>query len=131
MGQRNALLAAFGAFQHEAHLLALLDGKFAVLQRSDADLRPLQILQDADRAADILLQRAQGGMDLGMIVMGAMAEIQPEDVGAGQEELLQPFRRVAGGADGGDDLGMAMAAHGKFSSVSVRRSEWRESRSHW
>ncbi len=49
---------------------------------------PLQILQDADRPLHFLLQRADRGMDLGMILMDAMAEIEPERIDAGQNKVF-------------------------------------------
>jgi hypothetical protein len=46
-----------------------------------------------------------------MILMRAMAEIQAEHIGAGHEQSAQLFRRIAGGADGGNDFGVTMTAH--------------------
>ena len=41
----------------------------AALTRTDADLRSLEILQDADRPADLLLQGADRGVDPGVILL--------------------------------------------------------------
>ena len=78
---------------------------------ADADLRTLQILQDADRPADLPLQGPDRGMDPGVVVLRAVAEVQPEHVDAGQEQGLQRLRSGAGRSDGGDDLGVTVPSH--------------------
>ena len=51
-----------------------------------AQLWALQIDQDADRPAGLRLDLADGVEPRAVIVMGAMAEIEPEDIGAGIEQ---------------------------------------------
>src|ERR1700736_6826218 len=53
-------------------------------------------------------------MDFGMVLMGAMAEVEPERVDAGEEQRFQHFGRPARRSDGGDDLGPAIATHGSI-----------------
>ncbi len=45
----------------------------------------------------------------GPVLVGrSMREVQAGDVDAGDDELLEDFRRIAGRAEGGDDLGTAI-----------------------
>ncbi len=95
------------------------------LEGAHPQLRPLHVGQDADRAARFRFQRADDGDVGGVVVMAAMAEVQPEHVGAAAEQPAEHVSRAAGRADGGDDLGAAAAAqlalcHG---SVPLRR-QW-------
>ena len=92
--------------------LAGRDLDLAVLDQADPDLGALQVLQNGDRAAGLALERTDRGVDLAVVVMRSMAEVQPEHVGSGQEQLAQPLRRRAGRPDGRNDLGVTMTAHG-------------------
>ena len=112
MRQRDRIPAALLAPEHEAHGLAGGDLDLAVLDQADPDLGALQVLQDGDRAAGLALERADGGVDPAVVVVRPVAEVQPEHVGPGQEQLAEPLRGGAGRPDGGDDLGVTMAAHG-------------------
>ena len=61
--------------------------------------------------------RAPPCEDRGVVLVGAVAEVQPEHVGAGLGQRLDRLGRAAGGAEGGDDAGAAGADHlGEFSS---------------
>src|SRR5260370_20042877 len=51
-------------------------------------------------------------MDFGMVLMGAMTEVEPERVDAGEEQRFQHFGRSTRRSDGGDDLGRRIAPHG-------------------
>jgi len=51
----------------------------------------------------LLLERAQLGDPLLVILVRAVAEVQPEDVGAGIEQRSQPLGGRRSGADGGDE----------------------------
>src|SRR5260370_191821 len=53
-------------------------------------------------------------MDFGMVLMGAMTEVEPERVDAGEEQRFQHFGRSTRRSDGGDDLGPAIATHGSI-----------------
>jgi hypothetical protein len=109
--QRDVLLVAFAALKHEAHVLPRCKVKPAVLDRADPDLWALQVLQDANWAADLLLQRADGRVDLRMILLQAVAEVQAEGVDSREEQGAQLVGRRARGAYGGDDLGTAVTGH--------------------
>src|SRR5205823_4286999 len=80
-------------------------------QGTDADLGTLQILQDADRTAGLALQGADRRVDPGVIVLGAVAEVEAEGIDSRQEQAVQHLRRRGSRPDGGDDLGVAVAAH--------------------
>ena len=84
----------------------------AVGEIAEPQLRTLQIGENADRpsglrldAADVLEQRA-------LLVVAAMAEIQPENVDPGVEQRAQPLAAGARRADRRDDLGAAQAPPG-------------------
>jgi hypothetical protein len=64
------------------HDLALGEG-------ADPQLRPLQVEQDADRAAQRAFERTQDVEALLVVVVGAVAEVQAEHVGAGTEHGFQ------------------------------------------
>ena len=112
MRQRDRHLVAVGARDDETHRLSCRDRNLSILDRSDPNFRSLQVLQDTDRAADLLFERANRGMDLGVILVNAMAEVQPERIDAGEKERLQHVGRATRGSDGGDDFGPAIASHG-------------------
>src|SRR5664280_539068 len=83
----------------------------SILDCSDTNFWPLQVLQDADRTLDLLFQRTDGHMDFGVILMRSVAEVQPERVHAREEERFQHFRRSTRRTDCSDDFGPAIAAH--------------------
>jgi hypothetical protein len=72
----------------------------------------LQVLQDADRPAYFLLERADGRVDLGVIVRNAMAEVHAEGIDACQEQRLEHVRRSACRSHGRDDLCASVPMHG-------------------
>ena len=72
---------------------------------ADAQLRALQVEQDADRPADLLLDRADHLGRARVVLVRAVAEIEAEDVDAGLEQRLDPLVRRGGGPERGDDLG--------------------------
>ena len=59
---------------------------------ADADLGTLEIQKDADGTTDLALQRPNGGVDAGVILMGAVAEIQPKGVDSGVERASSASR---------------------------------------
>src|SRR5690606_14418304 len=83
----------------------------AAFDLSDADLRALQVLQDRDRPLELLLDRADDLAALAVILVAAVAEVQAEDVGAGQEQLADALPVAAGRTQRGDDLRIAVSAH--------------------
>ena len=77
--------------------------------RSDADaqLRPGQVLQDRHLAAGAARGVAHALGGLGVLLGGAVGEVQPGDVHPRLDEPGEHLGFAGGGADGGDDLGPA------------------------
>jgi hypothetical protein len=82
MGQRNAGIIAIGSRHHEADHFAGLNRNVAIPDRADADLGTLKILENADRTFCLSLQRADGTVDSGVILMRPMTEVEPEGINA-------------------------------------------------
>ena len=89
--------------------------------------RSLHVGENADRALEAILELADQCEARGVILVRAVAEIEPEHIGAGLEQARQHLGRRAGRAKRGDDLGAPPAAQlwsgGHL--VSLRRSGWR------
>src|SRR5258708_34978706 len=60
-------------------------------QCSNADFWPLQVLQDPDRAADVMFDGANGIKTALVVLVSAVAEVQPEHVGTGIEQRTNQF----------------------------------------
>ena len=76
----------------EAEGLAGLEDDAAGLEAADAEFGALDVGEDADGAADMFLERADHG-DAGQVVLvGAVAEVEAEDVGAGVGRGGRGFR---------------------------------------
>ena len=58
-------------------------------------------------------------MDLGVVLVGAVAEVQPEHIGTGQEQGPERLRCGAGRPDGGDYFRVALAEHGSSGRMAV------------
>ena len=59
-------------------------------------------------------ERPNGRVDAGMVLVRSVAEVEPEGIDSGQEELLEHLGRGACGSHSGDDLGATVTAHGSF-----------------
>ena len=87
------------------------EGDGVVREAADAQLRALQIDQDADRPPVLELDRADRRHQLAHALVRGVAHVDAEDVGAGREQPLDD-RAVGGGrTERGDDLGPAQASH--------------------
>ena len=84
-GSGNGRLVAVGARENEADPLSGPDRDLSVPYRADADLRALEVLQDADGPADVILQRTDRSMNFGVVILRAVAEIHTEGVDASHE----------------------------------------------
>ncbi|MCY1301758.1 hypothetical protein D9M70_513900 [compost metagenome] len=73
----------------------------------DTDFRPLQVAEQGDEAAVLGSQFAYQLGAGAVLVGGSVGEVQAGDVDAGDDELFEDLRGVAGWAKGGDDLGAA------------------------
>ena len=105
--EADTFLVAERALGVEDEFFAGHEGDPACLEFADANLRPLQVAQDADRAPELGCRRANPLGTRPMIVGRAMREIHAHDVDAGLHHAVQNFRRGGGGAQRGNDLGMA------------------------
>ena len=77
---------------------------------ADPQLGALHIGENADMAVEFLFEVTDHGDASGVIVMRAMAEIQPEHVCSRLKQPRQHLRRRTGWPQRGDDLGAAAAA---------------------
>jgi galactarate dehydratase len=83
----------------------------AVGERSDAQLRALHVGQHADRTPDALLDGADLLQPLAVLLVRAVAEIEPEHVDAGEKQRTDHGLARARRAERRDDLGIAVSAH--------------------
>lgn len=60
-------------------------------------------------------ERTYRRVNLGVIVVGAVTEIEPKRIDAGEKQLLEHRRRSAGWPDGGNDLGSTVTSHVQIS----------------
>src|SRR5215510_16498686 len=74
-------------------------------ERPEADLRPLQVLEDRDRPAPAGLAVADAADDLGVLVVGAVREVEPRHVEPGRHEAVELLGAAARRTDRADDLG--------------------------
>ena len=113
LGMRNRHLFGLvaGLAQHQAYALAFGQHARAAGQFAQPDFGALQVAKDADGPSHVFGQLAQVGMHLGQHLMAGVAHIDAKDIHSGLEELAHLLQRVGGGAQGGEDLGLAAAAH--------------------
>ena len=71
----------------------------------------MEIDEHADGAAEFLLGLAHEAMHLTQAVMGGVAHVDAENVGARLEQGLDRLFVVGGRTEGGDDLDPAIAPH--------------------
>ena len=110
MRQVDARGTAWRRVQIELESLAGLQLHAPAGEIADAQLRALHVGENADRPVEAVLELADHGEARGVILMRAVAEVEPEHVGAGLEQPRQHLRRGARGAEGGDDLRASAAA---------------------
>ena len=74
------------------------------IERSGADFRALQVLENADGAAFALGGAAQALDVAGVVFVSAVREVEASDVHAAAEQVAHDGLGAAGGADGADDF---------------------------
>ncbi|CAM2186194.1 hypothetical protein PSAC2689_60296 [Paraburkholderia sacchari] len=111
MRQRRARLIARRRIEIETETRAHGEFRKTRLERAEAQLRSLEIEQNADRAAIFLFKAADFRMTLGMIVVRAVAEIQSEDIDAGLEKRTDNLRVRTGRPERGDNLCITVSLH--------------------
>jgi hypothetical protein len=96
----------------QTQAVAGLQPDLAVGELAQPELGSLQVGQDRERTTDEHLRLPHRGDGAGMVGMGAMAEVDPEDVGPGERQRPHLVDAAAGGTKGGDNAGSAGADHG-------------------
>src|SRR4029078_13389914 len=91
----------------EQELGSLDEHHGAVLERLDGDLWALEVAHDADVAAYLLLYAPHRLDALRLIGRRAVREVDPEYVGAREDQFLEDGPVIRGRAERGDDLGAA------------------------
>ncbi|MOA32648.1 hypothetical protein D3C78_1538860 [compost metagenome] len=125
MRQVDAGAVARGGIAVEHEYIARAHRDLAGGEGADAQLRALQVGQDRDRAASFGLDLAHGIVARAVVFVRAVAEVQPEHVGARLEQFAD-YRDVgACGSKRGNDLRFALASHDVSSSIRGRRAMWR------
>ena len=102
-----AVLALHGLLDDEEVLAEAELERAAALERACADTRPLQVLQDGDVLPQAFRRLAHQPHEAGVVVMGAVGEVEAHGVDAGAQERLDALGRRGGRAKGGDNLGGA------------------------
>src|SRR5689334_1808445 len=93
----------------------------AARELADAQLRPLQINQHAERVGDLAFDLAHQLIALAMILVGTVAEIEPEHIGASLDQRANRLRGAGGGPQGGQDLRFAISSHwGRFTRMTLK-----------
>lgn len=77
---------------------------FAVFEAAGANLRALKVLEDADRALEIVGGAPQTFDPAGVFGVGSVGEIEACDVHTGEHKRTNHLVGVAGGADGANDF---------------------------
>ena len=128
MGQVDAGAVARRRVEVEPEALARLQMHLATGEFANSQLWPLHIGEDADRPIEALLDFADGGDPGGVILVAAMAEVEPEDIGSGLEQARDNLRRRACRPQRRDDLtcdggGAAAVKRSAFVSATFRASQ--------
>ncbi len=122
--QADPLGVARGRVEVQAQGLAAHQLHLALGEGADPQLRPLQVHEDAQGVVQFALYLADPLVALGVVGMGAVAEIEPEDVHPGLHQLTDVLDAVDGRAQGGEDFDLLVRRHVWGS----RESGWRGSR---
>ena len=91
MGKIDAPCVAFGRVEVQSQAAAWLQHDFSARDAPNAQLGPLQVKHNAYRPPGVAFGSTDDAQARGMVVMGAMAEIQPEDVGARLDQRAYAF----------------------------------------
>ena len=90
--EADAQLVAEFALGVENEAVADFERDLAFLELADADLRPLQVGEDADRPADLGRDGAHAGGQRDVILRLAMREVEADDVDAGADQGFEDER---------------------------------------
>ena len=112
MRQRRAAPVAGLPIEVETKVIAGSELDPTLGERAEAQLWSLQIGQDADRPSGGALDRSDRLEAGSVVVMSAVAEIQPEDIDPGLEQGANLLGRRARRAECRNDFRAAPAPHG-------------------
>src|ERR1700726_2628000 len=112
MRQVDAARVAVGWTEVQPERLARLEPHRTAREAPDAQLGPLQVGQDTDRAAEFAPNPARRLATLAVLVGRAVAEIEPEHIDAGLEQRADRLLGRGRWSERGDDLGIAISRHG-------------------
>lgn len=105
--EADAFLIAELALRIEDEGFADDEHDLVVLELADANLRPLQVAEDAYGPAE-LGGRSADAVGARLVVFSrAVRKIHPDNVDAGLDHALQHLGRGGGGAQRGNDFGVA------------------------
>src|SRR3984957_6625033 len=104
MRQVDARRSAERRVAVEGEDVALMEVRAASVEDAEPELRPLQVDEDADRAARLLFERANHRHALAHDVVRSVAHVDAKDVGARGGQGGDGLAGARGGAGGGDDL---------------------------
>ncbi len=120
MRQLNPLVGARCVLEVKCQFVAGTDLDSVLGKLANAQFRPLQIGQNANRAATCFFQRPDKPMAFAVIRVTTVTEIEPEDIDTGVENLGY-FRSGRGSrTESGEDLGLAFTVHGTSRVVTGR-----------
>ena len=102
-GDRQLAVAGDAVSEHDRDLIALQQVE-RLVEAADAELRALQVADQRERAADVLLDVAHELGPRGVVLVRAVGEVEARRVHPRIDERAQRFRRRAGGADRRNDL---------------------------
>ena len=110
-GDRELLVAADDVLGREHDLAPRPQADDPVVDVADPQLRARQVAEDADLLAAPLRGLARHRHVLRVIVAGPVGEVEPEDVGAGLDQLEHALDGASRGADRRHDLCPPVTAH--------------------
>ena len=119
-GRRNGQLAVGGRLLADDDHLLVLQQDPRGRQIADPELRALEVGDQGERLADLILHLADDLHALGVILVIAVREIEPDRVDAGVDQRTNLIVGRRDRPDGGDDLRpAALGSHG--STLASRR----------
>ena len=111
MGQRRPHLVAQFRRQVEAKGIAIVQANLAAFDVADAQLGTLKVGQHGDRPMQLALDVADGVVARLVIGVGAVAEVEPEHIGASDKQVFDRLRGGRGRPQSGDDFGVTVSLH--------------------
>eukprot|EP01137_Pigoraptor_chileana_P028866 Opistho-2@13292 len=111
MRQIHPALIARRGVQIETEGLTAMQLHLAVGELADAQFRPLQVHQNAQRIVELALDFADPLIALGVVGMIAVAEVQAEDVHPGLDQFTDVFDAIDSGPEGGEDFDLFIRRH--------------------